>query len=216
MGRISRKQFVSDAAIVAASLLYPSARRRTNESLEELTNLPEHLYGLPDIVRQLMSRFRIPGLSLALVTDAPKIWAQGFGLKDSGANAPVNTATVFQSASLTKPVFAYAVLKLVDQKLLDLDQPLAPHLPAELLRKAPPLRSISARMLLSHTSGIAGTTSSPNLDFMPGERLAYAPLGFQLLQIAVERITSQSLADFMRVQVLEPFGMHDSSFQWNF
>jgi CubicO group peptidase (beta-lactamase class C family) len=152
-----------------------------------------------------MARFRIPGISFALITEGRQVWTRGFGIKDTRANDPVDVDTVFAAGSLTKPVFAYAVLALVEQKLFALDTPLAAHLPGDLLGKEPRLRLVTARMLLSHTSGIAAPLESPTFNFAPGDRYAYASTGFLLLQLVVERVTGKSLAEFMRVNLLEPF-----------
>jgi len=197
--RISRRQFLAGISILA------SARQG---------DITSPVPGLPDTISQTMARFRIPGISFALITEGRQIWTRGFGVKDARANDLVNVDTVFAAGSLTKPVFAYAVLELVEQKLLALDTPLAAHLPDDLLRKEPRLRLVTARMLLSHTSGIAAPLEAPTFNFPPGERFAYASTGFLLLQLVVERVTGKSLAEFMRVNLLEPLGMDSSSFEW--
>jgi CubicO group peptidase (beta-lactamase class C family) len=69
---------------------------------------------LEQAIPQLMTEADIPGLSIALIRDSKVIWTRGFGVTNSETKARVNDNTVFEAASLTKPVFAYAVLKLVD------------------------------------------------------------------------------------------------------
>lgn len=106
------------------------------------------------------------------------------------------------------------MLTLVDRKILDLDRPIAPYLPDELIHKEPRLKLVTARMFLSHTSGIAGPMDAPAFNFEPGERFEYASRGFQLMQMAAERLTGLSLARFVDSNVLEPCGMHNSSIGW--
>src|SRR4029453_19188505 len=72
----------------------------------------------------LMAEGDIPGLSIAVIRDARVVWSRGFGVSNSEKKKPVDDKTVFEAASLSKPVFAYGVLKLVDEGKLSLDTPL--------------------------------------------------------------------------------------------
>ena len=81
-----------------------------------------------------MTEADIPGLSIAVISDSKMAWTHAFGVTNSDTKAPVNANTVFEAASLTKPVFAYAVLKLVDSGKLDLDTPLR-QIPAGQIRR---------------------------------------------------------------------------------
>jgi CubicO group peptidase (beta-lactamase class C family) len=80
---------------------------------------------LENEVPGLMKQGGVPGMSIALIRDGKTIWLHGFGVKDKKTGEPVGTDTVFEAASLSKPVFTYGVLKLVDQGKLDLDTPLS-------------------------------------------------------------------------------------------
>src|SRR5262245_21676326 len=84
---------------------------------------------LEQLVPQLMKDGDVPGLSAVLVRNGQVAWQRGFGVKSVKTNETVNEATVFEAASLSKPVFAYAVLKLVDAGKFDLDKPLNQYLP---------------------------------------------------------------------------------------
>lgn len=66
-------------------------------------------------VPELMKKSNVPGVSIAMIRRGKTIWVHGFGVKEAGTNQPVIGETVFEAASLSKPVFAYGVLKLVDQ-----------------------------------------------------------------------------------------------------
>src|SRR5262245_48967772 len=68
-----------------------------------------------------MSKTFVPGLSIALIKDATLVWSQGFGVKSTVTKEPVTAETVFEAASLSKPAFAYAALKLCDEGRLGLD-----------------------------------------------------------------------------------------------
>jgi CubicO group peptidase (beta-lactamase class C family) len=139
--------------------------------------------------------------------------------------------SVFQAASLSKPVFAYAVLKLAQEGSLNLDAPLVSYLPQGYLHVqnpfafgqppitdrvvAPQLQAVTARMVLSHTSGLPNWSSDPlAFDFNPGTGWQYSGEGFMLLQRAVELITSEKLDDFMRHRLFDPLGMSNTAFRW--
>ena len=136
---------------------------------------------------------------------------------------------VFQAASLGKPVFAYAVLKLAQQGMLDLDRPLVDYLPqgyghvqnwnagnsnrATDTVTAPELQAVTVRMVLLHTSGLPDWAGGPlTFQSKPGTRWNYSGEGFVLLQKAVEAATGLTLQTLMQQQVFEPLGMAHSSY----
>ena len=126
--------------------------------------------------------------------------------------------SVFEAASLSKPVFAYAVLTLVDAGLLDLDTPISKYLPGRYdVGDDARLDLITPRHVLSHRSGFPNWRSGSDalkIHFTPGDRFSYSGEGFVYLAAAVERITGQTLESFMRRTVLDPLGMASSSYVW--
>jgi len=154
----------------------------------------------------------IDGLSLAVVENG-EIVERVFGYGDQETQAPVTARSVFRAASLGKPVFSYAVLKLVDQGVISLDTTLA-----ELENFAPgdPLAvGITAAHVLSHTTGFPNwrTPEEPlRAHFRPGERFSYSGEGYLFLQRALERLTGESLDAMARRLVFEPLGMTRSTF----
>jgi CubicO group peptidase (beta-lactamase class C family) len=170
-------------------------------------------------VPRLMADADVPGLSIALVRGGRLVWHRGFGVRAAGGAEPVGDETVFEAASLTKPVFAYAVLKLVDAGKLDLDAPLTNYLPGNYdVGDDPRLRRITARHVLSHTTGFPNwrPRGEPTLKihFEPGERFSYSGEGFVYLARVVERLTGEQTDDFLRRTVFEPLGMKSSSLVW--
>ena len=79
----------------------------------------------------VLKKARVPGLSIALIANGQLVLEHGFGVKSVRTGAPVTTETVFEAASLTKPLFAYLALLAVDSRLLDLDVPLVTYLDNE-------------------------------------------------------------------------------------
>lgn len=139
--------------------------------------------------------------------------------------------SVFQAASLGKPVFAYAVLKLAQEGSLNLDAPVVSYLPQGYMHAqnpfafgqppitnrvvAPELSEVTARMVLKHTSGLPNWSSdSLAFDFKPGAGWQYSGEGFMLLQRVVESITNEKLDDFMRHRLFDPLAMSNTAFRW--
>jgi CubicO group peptidase (beta-lactamase class C family) len=103
------------------------------------------------------------------VRDGRIVWAGAFGTRDDSAQTPVDTATVFEAASLSKPVFAYLVLRLADRGELDLDRPLAEMLEYSRVAHDARARRITARMVLSHGTGLPNWGGEQlTLHFEPG------------------------------------------------
>jgi CubicO group peptidase (beta-lactamase class C family) len=175
---------------------------------------PVSFHALEQTVPELMRKYSVPGLSLALIRNGNIYWVKSFGVKDR--REPVTKDTTFEAASLSKVVFAYAVLKLADQGKIDLDAPLQHYLEAPYIQGDPRINKITARMVLTHRTGFPNWRRSEGLTihFGPGDHFSYSGEGFVFLSKAVERITGQSLNDFMQRMVFTPLGMTSSSYVW--
>lgn len=171
---------------------------------------------LEEQIARLMREGNVPGLSMAIVRKGRPTRLQGFGVRNSASKDPVTADTVFEAASLSKPVFAYAVLKLVDQGKLSLDAPLSGYLAKPYLENDDRLAKITARLVLSHRTGFRNWRSDDGLKiyFTPGERFSYSGEGFVYLQTVVEHITGKKLNEVMNELVFEPLGMKSSSYVW--
>jgi CubicO group peptidase (beta-lactamase class C family) len=149
-----------------------------------------------------------------------------------GSRQSLSEPVIFQAASLGKPVFAYGVLKLAQEGNLDLDAPLADYLPdgyvhvqdpfdagqsdATDLMPASALRDVTARQILTHTSGLPNWANGTlTFAFPPGSAWRYSGEGYLLLQRAVESATGTEFNAFMRARVFEPMAMTDSRYVWD-
>ncbi len=184
---------------------------------------------LPTLLAQTPT---VPAVSMALVADAKLLWRGAFGVKDFESRAPVDPDTVFEVGSVSKTVFAYVVMKLCEQGVLDLDTPLTRYTPDRLIRGDPRLDLITARHVLSHTSGLQNWRSADDplaIHFTPGERWSYSGEGYSYLQSVVSHLVGHvSLSDcatvddvrvcatdfdaFMKRRLLVPFGMTSSGY----
>jgi CubicO group peptidase (beta-lactamase class C family) len=173
---------------------------------------------MPDAsdVQQLIADARVPGLSMAVVRDGQAIALTAVGVRNAHHSAAVDQQTIFDAASLSKPVFAYAVLQLVDAGKLTLDMPLSLHAP-DYVADDPRAASVTVRHVLSHTSGLPNWRSADlplKTYFAPGKRFRYSGEGFVWLQRVVEAVTGEPLDATLRRLIFEPLGMHRSSYTW--
>jgi CubicO group peptidase (beta-lactamase class C family) len=168
-------------------------------------------------VPELMKKGGVPGLGMAVIRDGKTTWVHGFGIKETTTGQPVTVETVLEAASLSKPVFAYGVLKLVEQGKLGLDVPLTTYLPKPYIAGDERLVKITARVVLSHRTGFPNWRGDDGLlpiYFTPGERFSYSGEGYIYLQRVVEQITGKPLNEYMTEAVFKPLGMTSSSYVW--
>jgi len=194
------------AVLVAAGCGAPSGDLNLESDARLIARMEEHL---------------VPGVAVAVIRDRELDWASGFGVRRAGETAPVTVKTVFQAASLSKPVVAYGVHALVRAGKLDLDTPLSDYLDSPYIDD-PRLSRITARMALSHSTGFpnwrpgrwSDDPGALEIEFDPGTRFQYSGEGYVYMQHVVEEITGESLDVYLKRTVLDPLGMVDSSFVW--
>jgi CubicO group peptidase (beta-lactamase class C family) len=157
----------------------------------------------------------VPGVAIAVLDGAKPVWSTGFGV--ASPTLPVTSDTIFEAASLSKQVVAFATLKLCEAGLLELDMPLAHYIPEPNLELDPRLGLITVRHVLSHTSGLANWLPETEIavtQFQPGTRFSYSGIGFWKLQAVIEKVTNSSLEEHVQTTIFQPLGMKRSSFVW--
>src|SRR4030095_3073263 len=180
------------------------------QAAADATSLEKH-------IPRLMKEGDVPGLAVVVIKDGDIRWHQNFGVRNADSRVLLDDATIFEAASLSKPVFAYAILKLVDQGKLDLDKPLIKYLPEPAVPDDERSDLITARMVLDHTTGFQNEVhpgQSLKIHFKPGEKFSYSGEGFLYLQKVVEHILGERLDAFMKETVFVPLGMKNSSYVW--
>lgn len=218
------------AALIASLGLKPDLLKASqNDNALLLANLEK-------LIPPLMTKFKVPGLSAAIIRDGKLIWNKAFGVKDNASKEPVDLETVFEAASVSKTVFAYAVMKLCEKGTLGLDEPLARHLRKPFLEGDSRLDLITARHVLSHQSGFQNwrTPELPlKINFTPGTDFMYSGEGYNYLQSVVTQLTGKvnpnkcgsyeadlkvcatDIGDYMVKNVLIPHGMTSSGYVWS-
>lgn len=176
-----------------------------------------------------MDTARVTGLCLAIIQDNRPVYVQAYGYKNRSLRQINDTSTVFYGASLSKAVFAYLVMRLIDQRVIDLDKPLYQYLPRPLpeydkykdLAGDDRWKLVTGRHCLDHTTGFPNWRwFNPNggnklqFFFTPGQRYAYSGEGLTLLQFVIETITGKSLETLAEENVFVPLGMTKTSYVW--
>ena len=182
-----------------------------------------------DRVDELMDTANVTGLCLAVLNENEPVYVNAFGYKNGEKKELLDENSIMLGASLSKAVFAYIVMQLVQEGVLELDQPLYTYLDKPLpeydeykdLATDDRWKLLTVRTCLSHTTGFPNhRTMNPRGNgkleffFKPGTRYAYSGEGISLLQFVVEHITKKSLEDLATERAFEPFGMDRSSFVW--
>jgi CubicO group peptidase (beta-lactamase class C family) len=172
-------------------------------------------------VRGEMEQQHIPGVALLVSRDGKTVQAEGFGLANVELEVPVKPETIFQSGSVGKQFTATAVMMLVEEGRLGLNDPLTKYFP-----DAPASwNEVTVRQLLSHTAGFGDYpdkfdfrkdwTEDELLKMVEGIPLAYPPgtkwdysnLGFLTLGILIHRVTGEFYGDFLQQRIFQPLGM---------
>jgi CubicO group peptidase (beta-lactamase class C family) len=178
-------------------------------------------------VSRLINAAEVTGAGIAIFNDNKIVYLKAYGFRDKEHNLPLTVDSVMSAASFSKVAFAYMVLQVVDEGLLDLDKPIYQYLPKPLpeypdyadLANDLRYKQITARMLLDHTSGFPNWRAFEDdrklkIHFTPGSRFAYSGEGIDLLQVVVEAITKKPLEELMQQHVFGPLGMTRTSMIW--
>ena len=209
-----RALLVGSAALIASGPVSVRARAGTHHADDNAAWIPSET--LVQELPRLMRIAGVPGVAVAVVDRGRLAWSRSFGVKNILTRDPVREDTLFEAASMTKPVFAYVVMRLADEKRLDLDKPLARYRRPANLGIDPNLELITARQVLAHSTGLPNWASEPLVtSSAPGSRYTYSGEAFIWLQLVVETIMGMGLGSVMQAKLFGPAGMSHSSFGWD-
>ncbi len=201
---------------------YISISKIDKEIINKAPEFSDVVNELEELTSKLMSEFKVPGVSMCVINNYKLAWSKSFGYADAVSKSLVTNNTVFEACSMSKPVFAYLVLKLVEQEKLELDKALSNYLPEEFISDEEGYSNqITARMILSHTSGMPnwrkGGEERENplpIYFKPGTKFSYSGEGIYYLQRVVEHITNEPLDVFAKHELFDKLGFKSTSFVW--
>lgn len=187
-----------------------------------------------------MAHHKVPGVSIAVVDSGRLVWARGFGVKEAGTTDSVTPATLFQAASISKPVAATGMLRLVQEGKLSLDAPVNDFLTSWKLpdNRFQSSEKVTLRRIASHHAGLTvhgfpgyavtdsiptvpqildgakpANTAAVRVDTTPGAIVRYSGGGTTIEQLAMTDVTGEAFPPLMKRLVLDPLDMRESTFE---
>jgi CubicO group peptidase (beta-lactamase class C family) len=204
---------------------------------------PVQVQGVPAATMTLaerMAHYKVPGVSIAVIDSGRIVWARGLGVKEAGTADSVTSATLFQAASISKPVTATAMLRLVEEGTLSLDENVNAYLKSWQLPDNPftATEKVTLRRIASHSAGLTvhgfpgydadsavptvaqvldgarpANTAPVRVDTLPGSLWRYSGGGSTIMQLAMMDVSGQPFAALMERLVLTPAGMTASTYE---
>lgn len=207
----------------------------SNTGIENISNsyIKEELNteGLQEFLDRKIDSLEIPGISLAIIKNGEIFLHQEAGYSDIEKQTPVNKNTIFEACSMSKPAFAYFVLKMRDKGLIDLDRPLYEYFVYDDIAYDERHKLITARMILAHRSGLPNwheyEPADPSLNvpegaqylkFDPGTSFYYSGEGYQYLVDVVCHILETDvyhLSEIVEKEIFRPMGIRRAKFGWD-
>jgi CubicO group peptidase (beta-lactamase class C family) len=206
-----------------------------NQQITRLDGSKISVSEIDQTVKRLLGTANVQGLNLAILNNNKSVFIKSYGFKNKPQNTLLDTATIVYGASLSKAVFGYLVMKLVEEKTVDLDKPLYQYLKKPIseyeyfsdLKNDDRWKLITARMCLSHTTGLPNvrwfnpitseqdTLGVIKIYFTPGTKYAYSGEGFKLLQQVIEEMTLRNIDELAQEKVFRPLRMTRTGYIWH-
>ena len=209
--------------IVISSIIIFSFKNETIKKIKTLDGKEITMAEMDKYLKTQMDSIGMPGLSIAIINDAQIIYHRTFGVTNIDTKDKVSKETLFDAGSMSKTTFTFLVMKLVEQGIINLDQPLYTYLPYPDIAYDDRYKLITARMVLSHTSGfpnwrIMNKDGKLDIKFTPGTQYLYSGEGFEYLANVVahlKNIQKNSLQHLFEKEVSIPLDMKCAYFTWN-
>lgn len=201
--------------LIAGSVSYAQVKTANGEKVE--------VTELDAFIQSQMEQYKIPGLSFALINNGKLVYNQVYGVKNTTSKEAVVDHTLFEAASVSKSVFAYFTMIMVEKGLLSLDTPLFKYMPEELVVNDDRYKLITARMVLSHTSGLPNwrffnEDGKLDIKFEPGTKFSYSGEGYEYLARVLAYMNNTDYAgleEIIRKEVYQSLGMTNSGFTFS-
>ena len=222
---------ISFTVVIIPSKIFSTKDIVEHASLEKFT---DHL---DERIPALMKDYDIPGVNIALVKRGKTVWLKAYGYADLEHNRKMTLDAVCRVESISKSVTALGVIRLVEQGLIGLDDPVQRYLGNWKLPDSEYDKDeITVRKLLSHNAGMPLGAIGPEVEYaplspmpslrefltqearlvrQPGSGFSYSNTGFNLLELLIEEVSGRKFAYYMMEEVLIPLGMRHSDFCWN-
>lgn len=228
--------------LVISTIVYGQSKPQSGIDRVEKGLLPSIMIkGEPTwTIQERMKKYNVPGVTIAVIKDFKIEWAKGYGVKENGGNSPVTVDTMFQAASISKPVAAMTALKKVEEGKLTLDENINHKLTSWKLpdNEFTAKKKVTLANLLSHTAGLTvhgfpgyqsgkelpttpqildgvspANTSAVRVDIEPGTKFRYSGGGTTIVQMALMDIEKKTFPQIAEETTLKPLNMSNSSYQ---
>jgi len=181
---------------------------------------PTDVEKIDQFIETYRKYYKIPGVSLALIKDGKLVYHKTYGVRNTMTQQAVDGNTLFEAASITKPVFAFAVQRLAERGVIDLNKPLYEYLPYKDIEQDERYKLITAKHVLTHRTGFPNwrwmnPDGKLNIRFTPGTAYNYSGEGFEYLKLVVEKITGKKVEQVLQEEVIEPMGLYHTFFSRN-
>ncbi len=206
-----------------------------NQQITRLDGSKITASAIDETVNGLMKKANVQGLSLSIINKNQTPYIKSYGYKNLAKNEFLDSATVLYAASFSKAVFGYLTMKLVEEKVIDLDKPLYEYLSKPIpdyeyfsdLKSDDRWKLMTARMCLSHTTGLPNvrwvhpttgvqdTLGIMKIYFTPGQKYAYSGEGIKLLQLVIEEVTKKNVEELAIEKIFNPIGMTRTGYIWH-
>ena len=230
-------------SLIGSVVFSPQSPESKAERIERSIKRVVRVGGIPDstfTIAERMKLWHVPGISIAIVDDNRIVYARGFGVTEFGGTTPVDSTTLFQAGSISKPVFATGALRLVEQGKLSLDEDVNAKLKSWRVPENPynAREKVTLRRILTHSAGLtvwgfpgyaagkpvptvpqvldgASPANTPAVrnDTVPGARWLYSGGGYTIAQLLATDVTGEPFPALMKRLVLDPAGMKRSTYE---
>ena len=201
-------------------LIFSITSCQSQKKIDNLLGIEVSTDSINSFLKSRMDSLNIPGLSIAVINDGEVVYHQTFGFANLEKQLPVTDKTIFEGASMSKSVFAFFVMKFVEEGKLDLDKPLFEYLPYDDIAYDERYKKITARMVLSHRSGFPNWRENEEdkklkIKFEPDTDYEYSGEGYQYLAMVLKQIENtdwNGLETIFQEKVANPLEMEHTVF----
>ena len=211
--KIRANQITKNVNYELEAVAKPNLEYQTNL----LSNLNNQGHDIDKAITAYMKYYQIEGLSFAAFKDDRITYTKAYGVKNNYTKDKVDENTLFEVASITKTVFAYTVLRLYEKGIINIDESLYKYLPFEKSANIGYNKLLTARIILSHRTGLPnwGYSSNITYKFKPGTAYSYSGEGFEYLKRVIEKITNEKMNDIFNRELVIPLGLENMYFKKN-
>lgn len=216
------KRTIIPIALLLVAVLFGNASAQSPNYIRTVSGKKLSIQKLDQVIKQTMDSLKIAGLSIGIINDAKLAYLGNFGVRNVITKAPVNDSTLFEGASLSKPLFAYFLLKMTEKGVIHLDTPLYRYMPHPNIKDNDErYKLITARMVLAHQTGFPNWSENRPIEmaFTPGTGFSYSGEAHQwltaLLATQMKTNWQAGLDSIFQSEVAKPLGMKHSYYVRN-